>query len=128
MFETLGLVFSNLDLVFNLQAQIMLDWAAAGVDKSKLAVGLPLYGRGWMTPSSSQHGLGSPATGPITASTYTTETGSWPYFEICSRIVSEKATKVFDNNIQAAYAYTGTWWMGYDDQQTIIAKVLLPLR
>ncbi|GAU96035.1 hypothetical protein RvY_07538 [Ramazzottius varieornatus] len=102
-------------------AQIMLDWAAAGVDKSKLAVGLPLYGRGWMS-SSSQHGLGSPATGPITASTYTTESGSWPYFEICSKIASEKATKVFDTNIQAAYAYTNTWWMGYDDQQTIIAK------
>ncbi|OWA52599.1 Acidic mammalian chitinase [Hypsibius exemplaris] len=103
-------------------ASIMQTWVDAGVAKSKLAVGLPLYGRGWMLASASSHGLGAPVSAALTASFYTTESGAWPYYEICKRIQSDGATKVFDTTIQASYAYTGSWWIGYDDVQTIAGK------
>jgi GH18 family chitinase len=101
----------------------MQEWVNAGIAKSKLVVGLPLYGRGWMLSDSSSRGLSAPAIAPITVSVYTKESGSWPYFEICQRMSKEKAVNVFDTRIQAAYAYTATRWMGYDDIQTVTVKV-----
>lgn len=112
----------NFPVLLLSQATVMEEWATAGVAKSKLVVGLPLYGRGWMLKSAAQHGLAAPSTAAITTSVHTGEAGSWPFFEICQRISTDKAQTVFDEGIQAAYSYTDTWWIGYDDQQTLKTK------
>ncbi|OQV18436.1 Acidic mammalian chitinase [Hypsibius exemplaris] len=102
---------------------IMREWVAAGISKAKLLLGLPLYGRGWLlTDGAASHGLNASATGPITMSAYTGEAGSWPFYEICDRIVKDKATVIYDENIQASYAFTNSWWIGYDDVRTITTK------
>ena len=101
----------------------MKAWENLGVPKHKLVLGLPLYGRGWLLSSAGEHGLGSPAKGPISTSKYTSEAGAWPYFEICEKFKSDNASYVFDKDIQAAYAFTKEYWIGYDDRLTIAAKV-----
>ena len=101
----------------------MQTWVDAGVAKSKLAVGLPLYGRGWLLASPSANGLGAPATAAIPGGVYTQEPGSWAFFEICSNIAQQQAVEVFNTTIQASYAYQSSWWIGYDNVQTITGKV-----
>ncbi|GAV04780.1 hypothetical protein RvY_15006 [Ramazzottius varieornatus] len=98
-------------------------WEHLGVSKNKLVVGLPMYGRGWILGNSTSRGLGAAATDPIGTSNYTGENGAWPFYEICQRVKAERATYVFDKDIQSAYAYTPEWWIGYDDRITIAAKV-----
>lgn len=102
----------------------MKSWELLGIPKHKLILGLPMYGRGWMLSSSFEHGLSAKAKGPIPASKYTSEAGTWPYYEICERFRSDNATYVFDKEIQAAYAFTKDYWIGYDDRLTIAAKVM----
>ncbi|OQV16969.1 Chitotriosidase-1 [Hypsibius exemplaris] len=97
-------------------------WEHLGVTKSKLVIGLPMYGRGWQLTDSGRHKLGSTAKGPINASNFTGEAGAWPYFEICERLRADNATYVYDENIQAEYAFTADFWIGYDDRATILAK------
>ena len=70
-----------------------------------------------------RHGLGAAAQGPINASAFTGEAGAWPYYEICERLQKDNATFVFDENIQAGYAFTRDIWMGFDDRATVLAKV-----
>ncbi|OWA52697.1 Acidic mammalian chitinase [Hypsibius exemplaris] len=101
---------------------IMQAWVDAGVSKSRLTVGLPLYGRGWVLTNPRVNGLGAPANGGISAGVYTKEAGSWAYFEVCQNIQSQQATDVFDTTINASYAYHNTWWIGYDSIQTITGK------
>ena len=98
-------------------------WSTAGFTKSKLVAGIPFYGRGYLLDQAQDTELGSPTSGWIPASRYTKEPRVWPYYEICMRIAADKATLVFDHAIQASYAYSDAWWIGYNDVQTIKAKV-----
>ncbi|XP_055328255.1 chitotriosidase-1-like [Paramacrobiotus metropolitanus] len=102
-------------------ASVMKSWVDLGFNKSKLVVGLPLYGRGW-TVSGSSVGLGGAATSAMPASKYTTEVGNWPYYEICEWIKQKNAKVTFDNNIKASYAQAAGVWVGYDDKATITEK------
>ncbi|OQV13642.1 putative Acidic mammalian chitinase [Hypsibius exemplaris] len=116
---TLGPV--GLPQIYNMESFLDL-WLKRGFQKSKLVVGLPFYGHGWLLDDSTNHDLGSAARQWITASAYTSEQGTWPYFEICERIKQDTATNFFDSSIQASYAYTDAWWIGYDDVKTIRTK------
>ncbi|OWA54302.1 putative Chitotriosidase-1 [Hypsibius exemplaris] len=97
-------------------------WEHLGVSKSKLIIGLPMYGRGWQLTESGRHNLGATAEGPLNASSFTGEAGAWPYFEVCERLRADNATFVYDENIQAEYAFTKSFWIGFDDRATILAK------
>ncbi|OWA52997.1 putative Acidic mammalian chitinase [Hypsibius exemplaris] len=117
--KTLGPV--GVPQLYNMEFLLNL-WLKRGFQKSKLVAGLPFYGHGWLLDDSTNHDLGSAALQWITASAYTIERGTWPYFEICQRIKQDEATNFFDPNIQASYAYTDAWGIGYDDVETIRTK------
>lgn len=57
-----------------------------GADKSKLLVGIPLYGQAYRLSSENLTGLGDPATGPGTPGEFTKQPGMLAYYEICDRI------------------------------------------
>lgn len=110
------------------RALFNLDWAANywvqnGASKSKLVIGLATYGRCFTLTSASNNGLGAPVSGPCTAGTYTREAGFLSYYEICQFLNKPGTTRVYDNDAQVPYAYNGDQWVGYDDVQSLTAKV-----
>lgn len=57
-----------------------------GAEKSKLLVGIPLYGQAYRLSSENLANLGDPTTGPGTAGEFTKQPGMLAYYEICDRI------------------------------------------
>ena len=97
-------------------------WLAKGCPKHKLIVGIPTYGRSW-TLSSSSTEIGSSASGPGNAGTYSEESGLLLYNEICVNVASNGWTKVTDSTgSHGPYAYKGNQWVGYDDIDTVAKK------
>ncbi|OQV22715.1 putative Acidic mammalian chitinase [Hypsibius exemplaris] len=97
---------------------ILNAWAGRGILKSKMVAGLPLFGRGWLLKTAAQHNLADPAGELIPGP----EPGAWFFNEICQKIVTDKAVVVMDQNIGASYAYSDTWWTGYNNQETLATK------
>jgi chitinase len=54
--------------------------------------------------------------------TYTREGGYLAYYEICEKLISGELTEVYDEAIDAPYAYGGDQWVGYDNKRSIAAK------
>ncbi|XP_078695717.1 chitotriosidase-1-like [Branchiostoma floridae x Branchiostoma belcheri] len=104
----------------NQQAAVQV-WRAGGAPAEKLNLGIALYGRSF-TLSSGDTGLRAPTSGGGTAAQYTQEAGYISYYEICS-MLSAGATRVFDGEQKAPYAYTGNQWVGYDDEESIGHKI-----
>jgi len=99
------------------------NWIANGASPSKLILGMPLYGRGFILSDENKHGLYEPAYQAIPAGPYTSVAGIWGYNEICERFAADPGwTIVRDSYYQAPYAYKGNLWIGYDDQESFKAK------
>lgn len=60
----------------------MQQWLRKGTPASKLILGIPTYGRSFTLASSSDTGVGSPATGPGTPGPFTKEAGLLAFFEV----------------------------------------------
>ncbi|OWA50507.1 putative Embryonic protein UVS.2 [Hypsibius exemplaris] len=89
--------------------------SSLGISKSKLVLGIPFYGRGWILKDVEKHDLGAAAASRVYSGNHTKESGVWAYYEICQAIKNEDATNHFDEEIAASYAYTLFWWIGYND-------------
>lgn len=103
-------------------------WVHYGCPKDKLIVGVPFYGRTFTLsdPSSNKMGnyirkqAGGGAPGP-----YTNATGFISYYEICV-MVKEKTmgfTVKWDEDGLVPYAHKGTFWVGYENERSIMEKV-----
>ena len=104
------------------------SWEDAGLAKHKIAAGIPFYGRGWTVAEPSECKLGGNATGPITASICTGETGNWPYHEIIARSKEAGARPVYDDVIKSTYVAGKNFWIGYDDVISVKGKVRLHIK
>ncbi|CAL5400505.1 unnamed protein product [Camellia sinensis] len=71
------------------------SWILAGLSPKNMVLGMPFYGYAWKLVNANNHGFKAPSSGPV---------GSG------DGVVSE-------------YCYSGTTWVGYDDIQSITAKV-----
>ncbi|XP_078585736.1 uncharacterized protein LOC144867557 [Branchiostoma floridae x Branchiostoma japonicum] len=98
-------------------------WIDGGANPSKINLGIPTYGRTFTLADSHDHGVGSPAIGPGSAGCYTREAGFRSYYEICNMLKELGATRVYDSVQQVPYAYFGNQWVGYDDKESIAAKI-----
>jgi len=57
-----------------------------GADRSKLLLGIPVYGQSYRLSTASQADLGDPTTGPGKPGEFTKQPGMLAYYEICDRI------------------------------------------
>ncbi|XP_051114365.1 nod factor hydrolase protein 1-like [Andrographis paniculata] len=103
---------SNLSTSFGLGS-----WIRVGVPKSKIIMGLPLYGRTWRLRDRSDDGVGAPAVGVGPG-----EGGVLTYAEVVRFNREEKAKVAYDRETVSAYSVAGTSWVGYDDAMVVTVK------
>ncbi|XP_073156728.1 class V chitinase-like [Henckelia pumila] len=95
------------------------SWIQAGLGAKKLVLGMPFYGYAWRLTNANNHGMLAPSTGPAAP-----DGGAMGYNQIKSFIASNGGTMVvYNSTIVTNYCYSGTTWIGYDDTQSVAAKV-----
>ncbi|MCD7460171.1 hypothetical protein HAX54_042980 [Datura stramonium] len=94
------------------------SWIEKGAQKSKLIMGLPLFGRTFKLKDRNNHGIGDPAIGVGPG-----KDGYLPYKEIVNFNSSRNATVIYDENSQSTYSYVDSHWIGYDDERSIKKKL-----
>ncbi|XP_057862060.1 class V chitinase [Cryptomeria japonica] len=92
------------------------SWLNAGLSKQKTVVGMPIYGYSWTLKSTANVGIGAEASGPGNPDVYT-------FAQIKDFISNKAATEVYDTTTVSAYCYSGLVWIGYDNEQSVRAKV-----
>lgn len=95
---------------------------SAGATPSKILLDLSFYGYSFKLANYKIHGLGAPTIEAGFAGPYTNEMGLMSYLEICQFLKQGGWTTVYDKQQQSVYSYKDTWWIGYDNVQSIKAK------
>jgi len=96
----------------------------AGVEPSKIVLGVPSYGRGFVLAHSDQHDLYAASNGPMAGCPYSREAGFCGYNELCEKYFTQPGwTYVRDSEQQSIYGYKGTTWVGWDDLQAVQLKL-----
>ncbi|XP_008443884.2 class V chitinase CHIT5b-like [Cucumis melo] len=94
------------------------SWISAGVPRSKMVMGIPLYGKSWTLKDPYVHGVGAPAVGVGPG-----DQGILTYVQVKEFNEKTKATIVYDIRTVSAYSYINTSWVGYDDVKSTTTKV-----
>jgi len=98
-------------------------WHSQGADKSKLVMGMPMYGQSFTLADTSDTGLNSDANGRGEAGDFTRAGGFLAYYEICHKIRSEGWIVERDiGNRLGPIAHKGSQWVGFDDIAMIRRK------
>ncbi|XP_053678045.1 chitinase-3-like protein 2 isoform X2 [Anopheles nili] len=94
-------------------------WLAAGLDRSKLVVGLPTYGHSFSLLNPFNTRIGAPTNNFGRVGTL----GFASYSEICwFRRCNIYAHRVYDIPSCSPYLYAGSEWISYDDEQSLACK------
>ncbi|KAI8570457.1 hypothetical protein RHMOL_Rhmol01G0035500 [Rhododendron molle] len=94
------------------------SWIRAGIPRSKLVMGLPLYGRTWTLENPTSHGIGAPARGIRPG-----DGGTMTYAEIVRFNRQHNVGEIYDQDTVSAYSYAGTTWIGYDNVRSTTTKI-----
>ncbi|KAL6221575.1 hypothetical protein ACLB2K_004971 [Fragaria x ananassa] len=89
----------------------------AGISTKKIVIGLPFYGYAWRLLNPNNHGFFAPANGSAIGAN-----GDQGYNQI-RVLISRGFQTVYNATVVSNYCYNGTTWIGYDDTQSIGAKV-----
>ncbi|XP_034733918.1 acidic mammalian chitinase-like isoform X2 [Etheostoma cragini] len=95
-------------------------WRDQGVPAEKLILGFAAYGRTF-TLSTTSSKVGAPISGAGYAGSYTQEAGSWSYYEVCLNLQGK--TVYWIEKQKVPYGTTGNQWVGFDNKDSINAKV-----
>ncbi|RWR91104.1 hypothetical protein CKAN_02024300 [Cinnamomum micranthum f. kanehirae] len=99
-------------------------WIGSGMVEEKMVLGLPLYGYAWKLVDAASHGIGAPADGKASGEGISSDDGSISYNQILDQFINGAgASSEYDGSRVTNYCYSGTTWIGYDDVQSIAAKV-----
>jgi len=98
-------------------------WVEMGCPAEKIILGMALYGRGYTLADKNDNGYGAWTVGPNEAGPYTSEKGYMAYYEICEKMDRSDAVRVWDDVRKVPHLLYGDQWMGYDDEQSLEAKV-----
>lgn len=106
-----NLIYGNRSIVYSGNY-----WISKGMPKSKVVIGIPLYGHSYKLLFAFDHGLHAPASdrGP--------NDGYVNYPDSC-QLLKSGATRVFHEHCKVPYMYKGKTWISYDDEQSIQIKV-----
>ncbi|XP_076012654.1 chitinase-3-like protein 1 [Genypterus blacodes] len=108
------------DLIYFNTDFAMKYWRDKGTPVEKLRMGFAAYGRTFRLTSSNT-GVGAPASGPASAGTYTREAGFWAYYEICGFLKGTTIQWIEDQKVP--YATKNQEWVGFDTQESYQNKV-----
>ncbi|XP_027068696.1 class V chitinase CHIT5b [Coffea arabica] len=97
------------------------SWLKAGILRSKLVMGLPLYGKTWTLKDPSVHGVGAPAVG--LGPEGDGGRGILLYYQVEEFNKKNNATVGFDVATASTYSFAGTVWVGYDDSRSTAARI-----
>lgn len=89
----------------------------AGISTKKIVIGVPFYGYAWKLLNPNNHGFFAPANGSAIGAN-----GDQGYNQI-KDLISGGYQTVYNATVVSNYCYNGTTWIGYDDTQSISAKV-----
>uniref|UniRef100_A0A3Q3EIX7 chitinase n=1 Tax=Labrus bergylta TaxID=56723 RepID=A0A3Q3EIX7_9LABR len=110
----------NGDLIYFNTDYAMKYWRDNGTPVEKLRMGFASYGRTFRLTSSNT-GVGAPASGPAAAGSFTREAGFWAYYEICTFIKGTTIQWIDDQKVP--YATKNSEWVGFDTRESYEIKV-----
>ncbi|XP_060533678.1 chitinase-3-like protein 2 [Cylas formicarius] len=93
-------------------------WNSLGMDKSKIVIGLPTYGHTFRLMNPRNEGPYAPASGVGKLGTL----GFASYPQVCSFLLSNRITPVFDMETLSPYASKYYEWVSFDDEQSLTYK------
>ncbi|KAG8367546.1 hypothetical protein BUALT_Bualt16G0083100 [Buddleja alternifolia] len=96
------------------------SWIRSGVPRSKLIMGLPLYGKSWQLKDPTSHGIGAPAIG---VGPSPDGSGEWTFAEVVKFNRDNKSKVVYDSTTVSMYSVAGTTWIDYDDTTSVKVKI-----
>ncbi|KAJ0023443.1 hypothetical protein NQD34_003342 [Periophthalmus magnuspinnatus] len=108
------------DLIYFNTDFAMKYWRDQGTPVDKLMMGFASYGRTFRL-SSSNTGVGAPASGAASAGPYTREAGFWSYYEICTFLKGTTIQWIDDQKVP--YASKNNEWVGFDTKESYETKV-----
>ncbi|CAG9765729.1 unnamed protein product [Ceutorhynchus assimilis] len=99
-------------------------WISRGASPSKLALGVPFYGRNNIlsNPDKTAPGSATTATGGV-AGPYTATSGFLGYNEIIEKFNEGGWTTAWDDEQKVPYAFSGTTWLSYENKESLTLKV-----
>ncbi|OXA59868.1 putative chitinase 3 [Folsomia candida] len=98
-------------------------YLSKGADRSKLIVGVPMYGQSFHLSNPGDSSYGSEAIGPGLPGEFTQQPGMLAYYEICLRVKDKQWTSGVDRTGSwGPYAYKDSEWVGYDDSDFLTRK------
>ncbi|NP_001036034.1 chitinase 13 precursor [Tribolium castaneum] len=95
-------------------------WLDGGADPQKVTIGIAFYGHHFILSDPSKHGLNDATAAPGEPGPYTVNLGSLGYNEICE--FHRNGTVVFLDDMKVPYMYEDTFWIGYDNEQSVTIK------
>ncbi|XP_051529370.1 acidic mammalian chitinase-like [Myxocyprinus asiaticus] len=108
------------DLIYFNTDFAMSYWRDNGTPVEKLRMGFATYGRTFRL-TTSETGVGAPASGPAAAGAYTREAGFWSYYEICGFLEGTNIQWIDDQKVP--YATKNNEWVGFDTKESYETKV-----
>ncbi|GLV40355.1 Chitinase 7 [Carabus blaptoides fortunei] len=99
------------------------SWINHGADPAKLVLGMPTYGKSFTISNPSTNGVGVPSIGDGQAGPYTKQRGMLGYNEIVEKLRDGQLTELWDAEQEVPYAYSGNFWLSYDNERSIGLKV-----
>ncbi|XP_029008021.1 acidic mammalian chitinase-like [Betta splendens] len=108
------------DLIYFNTDYAMKYWRDNGAPLEKLRMGFAAYGRTFRLTSSNT-GVGAPASGPASAGPFTREAGFWSYYEICNFVKDTPIQWIEDQKVP--YATKNNEWVGFDTRESYDIKV-----
>ncbi|XP_056293638.1 chitotriosidase-1-like isoform X1 [Pseudoliparis swirei] len=108
------------DLIYFNTDFAMKYWRDKGTPVEKLMLGFAAYGRTFRLTSSNT-GVGAPASGAASAGPFTREAGFWSYYEICTFLKGTTIQWIDDQKVP--FASKNNEWVGFDTRESYDIKV-----
>lgn len=109
--EKHDILYGNRSIVFSANY-----WIEKGMPKSKVIVGIPVYGHSYKLVFKKIHGVHAPAYGRG-------ENGGYVTYSQACKYLKSNFTRVFYTQCQVPYMYKDKLWISYEDEQSINLKV-----